>query len=288
MAFDPDRLLALPPRETISRHGPRDVMLYALGVGSSIEDPLAPETLKFCYERGLSVLPTMAVVLAWPGFWASEPSYGIDWKRLLHGEQSLILHKPIPVEGELVSQLRITDIYDKGAAKGALLYSQRDLYERSSGDLLATEIRGTFLRGNGGAGGRTDAAPAPYQTTRTGDPDIVVSLPTRTDQALLYRLSGDYNPLHADPAIAAGAGFEAPILHGLCTYGVVGRAVLGALCANDPARLKRLDCRFSSPVFPGETIVTEFWVERPGVAAFRASVQERGVVVLTNGLAEYR
>src|SRR5690606_13042594 len=104
----------------------------------------------------------------------------------------------------------------------------------------------------------------------------------RTDQALLYRLSGDYNPLHADPAIAAGAGFEAPILHGLCTYGVVGRAVLGALCANDPARLKRLDCRFSSPVFPGETIVTEFWVERPGVAAFRASVQERGVVVLTN------
>jgi acyl dehydratase len=286
MPFDPAAMLALPPRETVAVHDARDVMLYALGVGVAIEEPTGAEALMFACERDLRVLPTMAAVMAWPGFWLAEPRFGIDWKRLLHGEQSLRIHAPLPVAGEIVSRLVIVDIYDKGADKGAVLYSRRDLHDRASDRLLATEIRGAFLRGNGGQGGRRDAAPAPHAIPAR-PADAIVALPTRADQALLYRLSGDYNPLHADPAIAAAAGFSKPILHGLCTYGVAGRALLRELCANDTARFRRMDCRFSAPVYPGETIVTEIWREGSGSAAFRARAKERDVVVLDNGYAEF-
>jgi acyl dehydratase len=283
MGFDPARLLALPPRENAATHEPRDVMLYALAVGAAIEDPAG--SLRFTYEKGLQVLPTMAVVLAWPGFWLAEPQYGVNWKRVLHGGQSLVLHAPLPVSGKLRSRLVIEDIYDKGE-KGAVLYSKRDIYDASSGAHLATERRSTFLGGDGGKGGRTAPTPPPHPVPERRA-DALATAPTRPDQALLYRLCGDDNPLHVDPAVAAEAGFKAPILHGLCTYGVVGRGLLRELCEGEVTRFRRMDCRFSAPVYPGETLVTEIWSEGPGRAAFRTKSNERDLIVLNNGYVEF-
>lgn len=288
MPFDNEKLIGLR-RELTQTYTARDTILYALGVGAGI-DADTPARLRYVCEqvagRALRSLPTMSCVLAAPGFWQRETQFNIDWAKILHGEQSVMMHAPLPSEGKVHSELRVESIYDKGEGKGALLYSVRKLYAES-GDLLATVRQGSFLRGNGGQGGRTDPTPKPHPVPNDRVPDISVPLPTRTEQALLYRLSGDYNPLHADPAAAAASGFSKPILHGLASYGVVGRALLMALCDDDGERLKRLDVRFSSPVFPGETIVTEIWREVPGKVSFRACVAERDVVVINNGYAEY-
>ena len=290
-AFDPARLVAMPPRHTRARHDARDAMLYALGVGVSNESATSPATLRHAYEQQLAVLPTMAVVLAWPGFWMAEPQYGVDWKKVLHAEQSLVLHAPLPAEGELTSQLVIERIVDKGEAKGSILYSRREIAD-ASGRPLATERRGTFLRGNGGHGdalaaGVDASSFQPLQDVPAGAPDLTVTLPTRQDQALLYRLSGDRNPLHADPAIATGAGFRAPILHGLCTYGVASRALVDGLCGGDSTRFARMDCRFSQPVYPGETLATDIWRDGAGSARFRMRALERDCVVLSHGRFDF-
>ena len=286
MALDYAFLMGLPPMETRHEYAWRDTILYALGVGAASEAPLDESELRFVYEEGLQALPSMAVVLAYPGFWAKDPKYGITWQKLLHGEQMVTLHKPLPVEGKLLGVTTIDEIYDKGADKGAIIYSTRRIYDQAGGDLLATVGQSGFLRADGGFGGKAEGAPKPHPTPERA-PDETVRLPTRADQALLYRLSGDYNPLHADPAVATQAGFPVPILHGLCTYGVAGRAVLKALCDNRPERLKRLDVRFSSPVFPGETLEVDLWREGDGRAAYRARVLERNVIVLQNGYAEF-
>ena len=290
-AFDPARLVAMPPRHTRARHDARDAMLYALGVGVSNESATSPATLRHAYEQQLAVLPTMAVVLAWPGFWMAEPQYGVDWKKVLHAEQSLVLHAPLPAEGELTSQLFIERIVDKGEAKGSILYSRREIAD-ASGRPLATERRGTFLRGNGGHGdalaaGVDASSFQPLQDVPAGAPDLTVTLPTRQDQALLYRLSGDRNPLHADPAIATGAGFRAPILHGLCTYGIASRALVSMFCAHDASRVRRVDVRFSKPVYPGEALRTDAWQLECGRIAFRCSVPARGATVIDNGRFDF-
>ncbi|MDB5698246.1 MAG: MaoC family dehydratase [Alphaproteobacteria bacterium] len=282
MPLDPQRLLSLPPQETRHSFTVRDTILYALGVGA--------DDLRFLYEDGLQALPTMAVVLAYPGFFWRNPAYGIDWKKILHGETSVELAGPLPVEGDLIGRTTIDAIYDKGADKGAIVLSSRRI-EDASGTHLATVRNTLFLRGDGGFGGQSEGAPRPHPVPADRAPDHVVTLSTAENQALIYRLSGDYNPLHADPAVAAAAGFPRPILHGLCTYGVAGRALLAALCGNDPARMRRMDVRFSSPVFPGETIKVEIWRENGNGdaisrAAFRATAEERGVLVLNNGYAE--
>ena len=277
MALDPDRLLKLPPQETRHSFTTRDTILYALGVGA--------DDLRFVYEKDLQALPTMAVVLAYPGFFWQDPAYGIDWKKILHGETSVELFATLPTAGDLHGRTTIDAIYDKGADKGAIVLSSRRI-EDSAGTHLATVRNTLFLRGDGGFGGQSEGAPRPHPLPTDRVPDHVVTLATIQNQALIYRLSGDYNPLHADPAVAQAAGFPRPILHGLCTYGVAGRAILAALCGNDPARLKRMDVRFSSPVFPGETIKVEIWREDGDRAAFRATAEERGIVVLNNGYAE--
>ena len=284
MAFEPERLLSLPPRIIHHSYARRDTMLYALGVGAG-QQPGAAE-LRFVYEADLQALPTMAVVLAYPGFWQMEPQYGIDWRRLLHGEQSVTFERPLPVEGRVRGELTIDSIIDKGAGKGALLYSTRRIYEAETDDLLATATQVSFLRGDGGHGGYEAIAPAPHPVPDSA-PDLTAAVPTRPEQALLYRLSGDYNPLHADAAVAAQAGLPRPILHGLCTYGLVGRVLLGALCANDPARMKRLDCRFTAPVFPGDDLAVSIWREGGGRAAYRVEERTRGAVVINNGYLEY-
>lgn len=277
MAFDPHRLLALPPIETRHELTRRDTMLYGLGLGA--------EDLDFVFEERLQALPTMAVVLANPGFLWRDPDLGVDWKRVLHGEQQLELFASLPTEGVLRGETTFEAVYDKGAEKGALVYSARRIFDES-GTHLATDTKSSFLRGDGGCGGTPGPAPKPHALPEGRAPDAVVDLKTAPNQALIYRLSGDYNPLHIDPEVARAAGFERPILHGLCTYGVVGRALLSAFADNQPARLKKMNARFSAPVYPGETIRTEIWRETNSAFAFRARVVERDVVVVNNGYGE--
>jgi acyl dehydratase len=288
--IDPDRLMRWPLPPVTQTYTERDSIVYALGLGVATSDALDPALLRFIYEGapgGLAALPSMAVVLATGPFWMQDPATGIDWQRILHGEQTLRLHKPLPAAGTVIGEHRIDAIYDKGAGKGALMLLSRRLFDAASGDLLATVGSSVFMRGDGGFGGRSVGAPQPHPLPAERAPDLLLDLPTRPDQAVLYRLSGDLNPLHIDTAVARAAGFERPILHGLCSYGIAARAVLALLCGNEPARLKRLDLRFASPVYPGETIRTEVWFEAPGRAAFRARVVERDQLILNNGLAEF-
>jgi acyl dehydratase len=269
--------------EVRQKYSFRDTILYALGLGVGGSGPLAASELKFVYEKNQRTLPTMAVVLASPGFWLRDPKYAIAWERVLHGEQSILMHREIPAEGVAVGVTRISRISDKGADKGALLYTSKEVFDDKTGDRLATVSGTLFLRGDGGFGGKNEPAPKPYAVPEDRGPDHVLEFVTHPAQALLYRLSGDLNPIHVDPEIAAKVGLAKPILHGLCTYGIAGRAVLAALCQGDPARLGRFDARFVSPVFPGETIVVDVWSESAGRAAVRGRVKERDVVVLSNG-----
>lgn len=259
-------------------------MLYALGVGAGHDNDA--KDLRFIFEDGLQVLPTMAVVLGHPGFWQKDPRYALDWRRILHAEQSVTFHSLLPVEGHVRGELVIERIIDKGAAKGALLYAKRRLFDGDNDRLLATVKQVSFLKGNGGQGGSSNAAAEPPLPVPDRAPDAIEHLVTRPEQALLYRLSGDDNPLHADPKAAAAVGLPRPILHGLATYGFAGRAILRALCGNDPQRLRQLDCRFTAPVFPGDGLEVAIWHDGPDRAAFQVRVAARQVVVLDYGYAE--
>jgi acyl dehydratase len=263
----------------------KDALIYALGVGAGAADPLAE--LEFTTENTNDTpqraLPTIAVVLG-PLGGAFGAIGSFNPAMLVHGEQGITLHREIPVEGELEAVSEITGIYDKG--KGAVVVTESKATLVDSGEPLFDTRMSAFIRGEGGWGGDRGPSGTPNAAPER-DPDHSVVVQTRHDQALVYRLSGDRNPLHSDPSFAAMGGFDRPILHGLATFGVAGRAVLSALCGNQSARLKRLDARFASPVFPGETIRTEIWREGAGRAAYRASVVERDLVVLNNGYVEY-
>ncbi|MBF9033323.1 3-alpha,7-alpha,12-alpha-trihydroxy-5-beta-cholest-24-enoyl-CoA hydratase [Rhodobacterales bacterium HKCCE2091] len=253
----------------------RDTILYALGLGA--------EDLDFVYEDRLRVLPTMICVMGYPGFIWRDQDMGIDWTRIVHAEQEVIRHAPLPVEGRFAGSTRIEAVADKGAEKGAIVYSSREIRD-GRGQLIATSRAATMARADGGfdpTGG--DAAPWGQVSLPKREPDESVTLPTASNQALIYRLSGDVNPLHIDPEVARTAGFDRPILHGMCTFGVAGRALLGALCGNDPDRFRSMRCRFTAPVYPGDTIRTEIWRSGSGQAHFRAIAEERGVTVLSNG-----
>jgi acyl dehydratase len=285
MAIVYEKLKSWPFPAVEHSYRAKDTILYALGIGFGA-NPMDKDQLRFVYEEGLKALPTMATVLAYPGQWAKNPETGIDWKQVVHGEQRLLLHKPLPASATVIGQTVIEDIIDKGEGKGALIYSRRDVRDKETGELLASLGGTSFLRANGGFGG--PAGPTrPVHPVPERAPDLFCDIPTLPQAALIYRLSGDYNPLHADPEVAKVAGFPRPILHGLCTYGVAGHALLRMLCGYDPARLKRLDVRFSSPVYPGETIRTEIWREGEGRAAFRCRILTRDVVVINNGLAAF-
>jgi acyl dehydratase len=261
----------------------RDTMLYALGLGLGA-DPMDKNQLRFVYERELSALPTMPVVLGGPGMWVRDPRIKADWKRVLHGEQGLTLFRALPVDGTVIGRTRIASVVDRGAEKGAFVFTERDVIDTASGERVALLQSTSVLRGDGGFGGPTGPAPEPHVLPTT-PPELAVDIPTLPQSALIYRLSGDMNPLHADPEIATAAGFPRPILHGLCTFGVAGLALLKSCCGYRPERFKTMRVRFSSPVFPGETIRTEIW--RAGTTiSFRARVVERDVIVLNNGRAE--
>ncbi len=283
MAIDYDKLVNRHFDEVRQSYDHRDTILYALGVGVSM-DPMDEDQLRFTYEEGLAPLPTMAVVLATPGFWVKEPDTGVDWVKVLHGEQELEIHKPLPAAATVTATTKVTDIIDKGADRGALILQERTVTDAETGEKLATLTSTTFARGDGGFGGPTEGG-RPVHMLPEREPDLACDLPTLPQAALIYRLSGDYNPLHADPKVARAAGFEAPILHGLCTLGIAGHAILKSCCDYRPEGFRSLALRFSAPVYPGETIRTEMW--RDGdVVSFRSRAVERDVVVLNNGRAE--
>ena len=280
--IDPKSLLDWTFEDVIHDYTRRDAAIYALGIGLGT-DPMDEGQLRFVREEDNLAFPTLPVVLCRGVNWASDPRSGIDYALVVHGEQGVTLHAPLPAEGSLRGRHRITAVVDKGAGKGAVIYAEATLSSKATGEVVATLWRSVFARGNGGFGG---AAVAPRSPHRVPDraPDAVCELPTFLNQALFYRLSGDRNPLHSHPEAGRRAGFDRPILHGLCSYGVAAHAVLRSFCGYDPARLRAFDVRFSAPVFPGESLSVEMW--RDGeVVSFRAFVAARGAKVLDNGKA---
>ncbi|HTD51305.1 MAG TPA: MaoC/PaaZ C-terminal domain-containing protein [Acidimicrobiia bacterium] len=278
---------------TVSKPGERswdstDALLYALGVGAGQLDPTGFE-LEFTTENstasGISqaVLPTFPVIVGMGG--GAMPSFGdINWAMLVHGEQKIEVFGPIPTAGTVVSTTRIVGIYDKGS--GALAVMETESKYKDSGRPAFNTRFGAFIRGEGGFGdSRGDPLPERPKIPERGA-DHEVTYGTRADQALLYRLSGDRNPLHADPAFAKLAGFPKPILHGLCTYGVTGRALLHTVCGSDPAKFKTMDARFSKPVYPGDELTVRIWEDGTGRALFQTVTQE-GTVVIDGGIFGY-
>jgi acyl dehydratase len=283
MPLNADKLLSLQIPEVEHTYGPRDCILYALGLGLG-QNPLDRDELAFVYEKNLKVLPTFAVMMGYAAYWLRLPEIGVTWEKVVHGEHAMRLHAPLAPQGTVVGRTRILDVIDKGEGKGALIYSQREIVDKASGRLLVTLNQTTFCRGDGGFGGPKRDAPPPHALPSRA-PDGVVDFATRPEMALIYRLSGDINALHVDPDFANAAGFSRPILHGLATFGVAGHALLRDVCGYEPARLTAMAGRFSAPVYPGETIRTEFW--RDGnVVSFRARVKDRDVVAIDHGRAE--
>src|SRR6187455_2606221 len=226
----------------------------------------------------------MAIILGYPGPWHAKGDLGITRSHVVHGEQGLRIVKPLPVEGDITGKTRITGVVDKGKDKGALIMTECTVREKASGDTVCTLTSTTFCRADGGFGGPDGPVKASHALPEA-PPQHVCDLPTLPQAALIYRLSGDYNPLHADPAYAQKAGFKMPILHGRATFSVAAHALLKSCCDYDTSRFKSMEGRFSSPVYPGETIRTEIW--RAGnIVSFRSTVPARGVTVLNNGRAE--
>ena len=285
MPIKVDKLLnyKIPPVE--QSYGLKDCILYALGLGFG-QDPMNEDELQFVYEKNLKALPTWPLKQGYEPYWLRHKDYGLTFSHAVHGEQGIVLHAPVATQGTVIGQERFVDVIDKGEGRGALVYSERQITDKTTGKPLATLTQTTFCRADGGFGGprqRKDAKPPHAMPDRA--PDVVCDLPTRPEMALIYRLSGDINPLHCEPEFARSAGFPRPILHGLATMGVASHAVLKTVCGYDPARIKAMSVRFSTPVFPGETIRTEIWQDG-GIVSFRARVMERDVVAINNGRAE--
>jgi acyl dehydratase len=277
----PDRLRAYRVPDVRSRWDVRDAIRYALGVGAALSD--IDET-QFVFEDGLVALPTMALTLGTPGFWLMEPELGLDWPQILHGEQSMTLHRPLPAEGDVIGKTWIGPLSDKGVGKPALLHCIRHLYDPASKDLIAEMEELWVLRDAGGFGGRNIPLGVGLVAMPEGAPDAALALPTARNQAALYRLTGDRNPLHILPDVAAKGGFERTILHGLATMGLIGRALIQMLSNGEAARLNAMKLRFTAPVYPGDEVMTEVW-DGDEAVRFRATVPARGVVVVDCGSA---
>lgn len=287
MPLDYEKLMALKIPSVEQGYGSKDCILYALGLGFG-QDPMDADELAFVYEKRLKTLPTYALVQGYSPYWLFEANAGVTWAKTVHGEQGLVLHEPVAPQGTVIGRTRIVDVVDKGEGKGALIYSEREISDKATGRLLATLTQTTFCRADGGFDGPKDGTkretPPPHVLPERA-PDFTCDLRTRPEMALIYRLSGDVNPLHVDPDFARTGGFPRPILHGLATFGVAGHALLKSVCIYQPERLSAMAGRFSAPVFPGETIRTEIW--RDGcVISFRARLVERDVVAINNGRAE--
>jgi acyl dehydratase len=264
----------------------RDTILYALGVGFGSQ-PLDPAHLEFLFEERLKASPTYVNVLGHPGMWVREAAWGIDWKKLLHAEQRMDMFAILPPEGRILAHTRIMGVRDQGE-RGAMLHQVKDVFDADSGAKIAAVTSTYMLRGDGGCGDWGDA-PAGLDKLPDTAPDSTLDVAVSDMQPLIYRLSGDYNPLHIDPEVAKAAGFPRPILHGLSTKGMAGYALLRAFCDFDPARLGAMAIRFTKPVLPGDLLRFEFWGNGPGEVRFRAlAVGRDDAVVLDRCSAEIR
>ncbi len=284
MPIDPKKAMAatLPPAE--SSWDADDVILYHLGIGAGVGKATDPKELEYTYERNLKVLPSFAVIPVFGalGGLGSIPGIDINFAMVLHGEQDVEIHRPLPVAAKVESQGRVAGIYDKG--KAGLIVLEVATREKG-GEPLFTNRFTIFARGEGGFGG--EPGPKPGNEAPSRGADAVVETPTVSHQALLYRLSGDKNPLHADPDFAKMGGFDTPILHGLCSFGIVCKAAVDAMLDGAVDRVAGYQARFAGVVFPGETIVTSLWKE-DGKILIAATTKERGKPVLSNAAITLR
>ncbi|WP_439620189.1 MaoC/PaaZ C-terminal domain-containing protein [Hyphomonas sp.] len=269
--LDPDALLAHDFGETRAAYTARDAILYALGVGLP-DNPLDTAELRFMDETDLAILPTFAVTLASPGMWLRDERFGIDFTKLVHISQSAWFETPLPAAGEIVGTARIKSLTDRGGRKGAVLTVEREIRSTETSALYCRLDQTLLLRGDGGFGGAPTprSEPFPFDTA----PDVQAMLSTSPKAALVYRLSGDWNPLHLRPEFARKAGFDKPILHGLASYGMAGQVLSRAL-GRDAADISHLSCRFSGVVVPGETLSFQIWKAEDGSAHFQAASERR-------------
>ena len=280
MPINYDEIMSLKSENIEISYTDKDSILYGLGVGLG-NDPMNMDELKYVYENGQIALPSMATNFQYHS--SLLMSANLNFIMVVHGEQKLSIINPIPVSGEFVADMKVINCFDKGASKGAIVEVETTVKLKSDETEICKLISTTFARGDGGFGGPESPPQKVYEPE--GTPDIVDEITTKPDQALIFRLSGDYNPLHSDPNFAKAAGFPKPILHGLCTYGVACRSIVKTACDKDVKKLKSFNCRFSSPVFPGETIVTEMW-KNGNIINFQSKVKERDKIILKNGVSE--
>ncbi|MBA4490054.1 MaoC/PaaZ C-terminal domain-containing protein [Paracoccus sp. S1E-3] len=284
MPIDQDHLMNFDIPEIRQSYGPAEVALYALSVGMG-QDPRDLRQLAYAggLARDLRVMPAIVNVLGHPGFWLSRPETGVDALKVVHGEQRITLHRSIPPQATIRAKTRVTGLVDKGKGRGALMYYEKQIRDTADDALLATCTGTSFLRGDGGYGGPSGPVRTPHPLPET-TPDHVFDTPTRPEQALYYRWNGDPNPLHLDPRVAARAGFDRPILHGMCSFGCAAHALLAVLCDYDADRFGSMAGRFTAHVYPGETLRTEIW----GDGSFRTRAVERDQIVIGNGLFRHR
>lgn len=281
MALDLQRLMNYPIPQVRQSYSKKDTAFYALSIGMG-QDPMDMKQLRYVdMGERFAAMPSMAVVLGHPGFWLGDPATTVNANKLVHGEQSIKLRAPLPVEGEVVGTTRVTSVVDKGEGKGALMYSIKTLTDASTGKLLVESLSTTFLRADGGFGGSPGPVRAPASMPDT-PPDMSCDFPTRPEQALYYRLNGDLNTLHSDPEFAARAGFKRPILHGLCTFGFICHGLVRMLADYEASAIREMEMRFTAPVLPGETLRVEAWKN----GAFRARTLENDTLVAGNGLCK--
>ncbi|MDG2002969.1 MAG: MaoC/PaaZ C-terminal domain-containing protein [Novosphingobium sp.] len=282
MSLDYDDLMSRRSDGWTSSYTDNQLLLYNIAVGMG-RDPLDLKELPFIFEEPeLRGVPTAGMVIG-AGGGSLYDNAGINWTGVVHGEQRLTMHRPLPPSAELTGSSRISEVVDKGEEKGALIAVTSET-KLASGEALFTTESVIFARRNGGFGGPRDQVKAPHVLPER-EPDLVHVTETRLDQAALYRLTGDRTHLHIDPGFAERAGFPRPILHGLCSYGIACRALLASVCEYDPARIRQFDVRFTKPVYPGETIHTDIWLDGETVS-YRCRVAERDLVVLNNGLCQ--
>ena len=275
MAIDYEKIMSLETKNQEFSYSDRETMLYGLGVGFG-KDPLNNEELKFVYERDLKTVPSMATVISWGA--GNMRESGINYLLVLHGEQRLKMYEPLPHSADILVDSSVKGVFDKGKEKGALIITETDIKLKENENLLCTLSSTTFARGDGGFGGPSDGAPEPHLIPERKSDDEFLQILNQT-RPLIYRLSGDRNPLHSDPEIAKAAGFDVPILHGLCTYGTACRTIISNVCNYDSTLIEEFNVRFSSPVYPGEKISTEIWKD-DNVISFRCWVRDRNVMVL--------
>lgn len=287
MALDPEYLMALDRAEIVQEWTWKDAAIYALGLGYG-DDPMDKGQLSFLDRaQNMQAMPAMVNVLGYDGAWLRDEKTGVDYLKVVHGEQGMRMHRPLPVEGRIRARTRIVDLVDKGPGKGALIVTQRDIFDDITGDALASVNHNIFCRGAGGFGGNTEQKNPMPGGIPDRAPDGTVEIATPAQLALIYRLSGDLNPLHADPDVARKAGFERPILHGLSTFGIACRGLMTALCGDDGARVIAQSGRFSAPVYPGEALAIDYWNEAPGHVAFEVRTPGRDAAVFKSGHFEY-